>query len=541
MTSNRDSAGAVSGGPGGKGLISKELVRREHSDYSAFKDEWQFLWESYEGGEAYVQSENLFQHVREKDILYQGRKARSFYYNYCQAVIDTYLAHLNRQAPIVAVRTPTGSPAWEDFAARVNPAGESLSEFRRNMQLAAMILGHVHILVDKPRQTTGLPGGRPARSRLEEIELGLIPYFQLILPFDIIDWQLDVYGKLIFVKIREPASAAGAPAGAPVVHDLASLQTSLRAASERSRAGSPDGSGEASLQTSLQTSVYRYWFRDRWVLVSEDGGVLDEGEHNLGEVPIITCYNRKRLRRRFIGQSALNDIARVNRRILNLCSLIDEFAYLQCFAMLAQPKEHGAAVDEEEVGVNIIWEFPETTTHTPFYLSPPTEPALYLQSEVERSIQEIYRLARLESGFQAGLRLGRGQPASGVAKAFDFLQTSTVLSEKASNFEEAERSMVRLWLKWQNAANAEFTVEYPDEFEIRTLEKDLKDALNLKQLLISPAFEQMMNERIVRKTLPQLSESDMIMIQSEISCITTRRFKQDGLPETGEKARPENG
>ncbi|MCH7496215.1 MAG: hypothetical protein IH825_09035, partial [Candidatus Marinimicrobia bacterium] len=129
------------------------------------------------------------------------------------------------------------------------------------------------------------------------------------------------------------------------------------------------------------------------------------------------------------------------------------------------------------------------------------------------TVKEIQRLARLEAGFDVKPSLAQ----SGISKAFDWLSTATVLAEKADNFEEAERNTIRLWLKWQGIEDAPFTVDYPDEFDVKSLEKEIEDAVKLKSLQISPTFEAELMKRLAKKALPKITDEKANDIEEEIA------------------------
>ncbi|MCH7619178.1 MAG: hypothetical protein IH880_05355 [Candidatus Marinimicrobia bacterium] len=449
--------------------INKAALKKRHGEYEANKGLWDFFWESYEGGSGYIEGGNLIRHPREDTTVYNRRKERAYFVNYCGAIIDTYIAHLNKQAPVVDVPKPAG--AWAAFAKDVNRRSDSLSEFRREVQAAAMTLGQTFIVVDKPDSG--------ALSLAEEIESGT-PFFMHYYPWDVVDWDLDEFGKPYWVKLLE---------------------------TDRSVPSSPFQKGRGS------RTLYKIWFRDSWTMIDSDGKVVNSGENPLGEVPIVPVLNRKKKSNPMQGISALNDIAYLNKRIFNLGSLIDQFAFNAAFPMLRNPQVPGGESGDVSVSERTVFEFPDTASYPPEWMSPPTEPLKFLSEEIASTVKEIQRLARLEAGFD----LKQSQPQSGVSKAFDWLSTSTVLAEKADNFEEAERNAVRLWLKWQGMSDAIFTVDYPDEFDMKSLEKEIEDAVKLKSLQISPTFEAELMKRLAKKALPKIDDETARDIEEEIA------------------------
>ena len=464
---------------------TKRSIEQTNPIYKASVDQWQFFDDSYVGGKQYIQSDGnyLVKHTRESQKLYDSRKSRAFFINYCQAIIDTYKSHLNKKEPIVEVK----SDNWEDFTKDVNRKNDSYVEFRHDIQVMAMVLGHTFVLVDKPNFE--------AETKAEEIEKGL-PFFVHVPPWAVLDWAVDDFGKLYWVKIKE-------------------LDRSVE----------PDAFKELSQGTTTPRGkvVFKYWFRDRWEKFNSEGVKIDDGVNPLGEVPLVIVLNRKSSVSSMTGISALNDIAFINKRVYNLSSLIDEFAYMTAFPMIKNPvqmNQKGETV--KRTGSEVLFNFPDTARHPPDWMSPPTEPMKFLSEQINDSIHEMHRLARVEAGFD----LRKRQNESGISKSFDWLSTSAVLSEKAGNFEEAEESIIRLWLKWQDEETKEFDVAYPDSFDIKTLEKDLDDVTTMQTMEISSEFEATQLKKLVRKADPHLVEKELKIIDDQIDENVRARFEE---------------
>ncbi len=485
--------------------IDNKVLQTKHPDYVKFVNEWHFFWQSFEGGQEYIHGGvdvlgddilpkshgldnqgNLIRHKRESDTTFNARLKRAFYLNYCGAIIDTYISHLNKQPPLVEAKGVTN---WDDFAKNVNRRGDSLVEFRHDVQTAACALGHCFILVDKPQEQ--------AVSMADEIDRGLLPFYTLYYPWDIWDWQLDRFGEPWWVKVVEQSDKRINPIS------IDSINT-------------------------RHNKRFKIWTRTAWIAYDEQGKIESFGEHNLGQVPIVPVYNRKRQRSRFLGISAINDIAYVNRRIFNLGSLIDEFAYRACFPMLRQPIAMGDNKSTIEVSETLIMDFPDTAKHPPEWITPPTEPMEFLAQEIETSEAKIYRLARLEAGFKPKQQQ---QAASGISKAFDWHETDNVLSQKADNFEEAETKAARLFVKWMDS-RGEVIVDYPDNFDIKSLERDLEDATELSALFISETLLMRVYNKLVDKIDPKIPEDERAKIRTEIGVAVKATFDEHNFAST---------
>ena len=170
-------------------------------------------------------------------------------------------------------------------------------------------------------------------------------------------------------------------------------------------------------------------------------------------------------------------------------------------------------------------------------MSPPTEPMEFLSGEIQDSISEMHRLARTEAGFD----LRKRQNESGVSKSFDWLSTAAVLSEKARNFEEAEGSMIRLWQKWQDDEKSKFEVAYSDTFDVKTLERDLDDVMTMQTMEISPTFEADQLKHLVRKSDPNLTETELEVIDAEIEESVNSKFEERAFVKDAKNQLPDDG
>ena len=62
--------------------------------YNRNKDQWQFLLESYAGGEDYIKGQHLTKYINETAQEYSARLASTHLENHCRSVISTYTSFL---------------------------------------------------------------------------------------------------------------------------------------------------------------------------------------------------------------------------------------------------------------------------------------------------------------------------------------------------------------------------------------------------------------------------------------------------------------
>ncbi len=448
----------------------RSFVESRHENHDTFSPEWRFYLNSYEGGQNYLHENYLFRHFRENEMDYQDRRQRSYYYNFCRTVIETYISHIYHQSNAI-YRDSMGIREYQRFLEDVDGRGNSMQIFmQEQIAPAAQIFGHVHVLIDKPVIN------RPLRSRAEEQLLNIRPYLALIYPENLVDFRLDEKGNFIWARIRELSPSSDDP-----------FQT----------------------EEEEQRWRYRTWTTERWFIHDEYGGPIASGEHRLGSVPIVTIYNVESKRHPHFGISALADIAPINRSIYNWCSLNDEFLYRQCFNILAIPEAPGTKT--KKVGTRNALTFPYDATKTPFYIYPPVEPGEYLLKNINDAIAQIYRIAVLGM-----YELGRARQAqSGISKAYDFQRASQNMARKARNFEKAEVEIGAAWGLWQKKNGFKPIVAFPAEFNMTDLAQQLRTDFEIIQMSISETLTKALKKRIATRAI-KLSGASLEEVFEEI-------------------------
>ena len=459
--------------------MTTEEFEKRHPLYESFLADWKYYIHSYLGGRYYREGNYLIQHPFESDANYARRKATACFYNYCSPIVDILVSYLYWKSPerqygtlstaTVPPRAPTN--LFESFWWDVDYEGSTFDQFMRKAQRYAGIYGRVSVIVDKPQVV--------ALSLAETLEMDVRPYLSCLTPENLLDWNYTVqFGRpvLDYVKIAE------------------------------------EWGGSA-------PSAVRIWTRYAWQLwqTSVEGKdkkvfLADEGEHGLGEVPIVNIYNR-RSGTRMIGISDLQDIADINRNIYYLCSDAREIIENTAFPMLAMPFEKGAG-GTQKVGSSNILEFdPEQPNSRPFWLEAPHSSLSEIREWIAQDTQEIARIARM-----GGLRNTETsvQPWTGVAIRTQMEQLKSSLVEKADNAEQAELDILRLWSKWQGE---KFTgdVGYQKAFDIEDLTNALDNAIKaVNGKVKSVAFEKERQKKVVSSVMPELDEAKRVVIFDEI-------------------------
>ena len=446
--------------------MTKKELEKTHPHYERHLNEWQFFVRSYFGGKFYRDGNYLIQHPFESSANYSRRKDIAYYYNYCSPIVDIFVSHLFRKPAKRDYGSLKGDPLFEAFVSDADLEGATLPQFIRDAQRFASIYGGVSIVVDRPDVTAG--------TRKEAIDGDIRPYLSLVTPENLIDWSFErgPSGKSVLgrVKIRE------------------------------------------------DKDTYRIWNRSGWELweVVKDKNevrLLDAGEHGLGVVPVVTLYN-KRSGVKMLGVSDIQDIADINKNIYYLCSDAKEIIENTAFPMLAVPYEKGGGGEMKEIGPKNILQFdPAEANARPYWLEAPHSSLTEIREWVKQDISEIFRIAKM-GGVKATEDFS--QPRSGVALELEYQQLNSVLAEKADNLEQAEMQILDLWARWEGRV-FDGVVDYPDDFSVRELERDLDAAFRaLSAGIGSSTFRRELEKAIAVSVLPKLDSSVQEKIVKEI-------------------------
>lgn len=499
----------------------KDIVENPHTINQRYTAFWYFLLQSYEGGVDYSNSMllqsnknpgvldslwnyfvngiqqnnqtvkgNLFIHPKERIEDFNRRTNMSYYYNFCSPIIDIYGDHLFKQAVIEDFKEIKGT--IDQVKDNIDQQGSSIEEFRKQMADMAQLYGHCFVIVDSPKIQ------EPVETRADQIEKRAFPYLCLYPPMAIKNWSLDEYGKPYWVLVEETKDGN---------KDVANFQ-----------------------KNSARECFYRLWTREGWILYNDKYEFVDEDTHDLGEVPIVCVFAKKSKKaRNFLGISDLADIAFIARDIYNASSELRQILRDQTFAFLAV---QGTSDEYSDLalgtGKGLL--YPEGR-NVPQYVAPPSDNAKTYFDHIDRQIQKIYQIAKLDSGGVSATSSGSPSSSgtvdnqSGASKAWDFNQTNSSLSSKSSNLEDAEMKIWQLFAKWEGA---EFTgnVQYPNEFSISSLRDDLTEAEQEARVVLGKTFDAEVRKAIIRKKFPRKSDKDIAIMDKEIDTMGDLKEKQ---------------
>lgn len=438
-----------------------ERLRSTHRLWDKYASEWKFFVESYEGGSAFLKPDYIFKHSRENDDDFKDRVKRIHNTNYIGIIVDFFVNF------IFSETIDRNGGADEDFFLNfikdVNRKGEPIDAFMRQVCEDMQIFGMSYAIVDTPPKNQDM-------SKYDEVRNNIRPYWVLVKPDEILDWEVDEFDKFQYVKRKQCLDGRG---GKQL---------------ERYTEFYPD---------KVQVSVVD-------VTNSKKEFIVEQFtiEHNEGVVPVVvTRYKRSKLDP-FMGVSFLTDLSYNQREIMNLTSMNQDFLYRQAFNILAKEVEtHIPTVEQSEgdIGTANVLEIPKGAA-MPQYISPPVAPADAIAQERARIKNEMF--IRAAQDFVG--ELFNGEKASGFSQATSFSKTVPFISSRADALETFEHELMKFTLQkigkeWKGK------IKYKDRYEIT----NITDALTHLQILIKDLQIGEFSETFVKEQLKRLvSEFD---------------------------------
>ena len=435
-------------------------LRAANEDWKEYDPKWKFYLSAYEGGEAFIKSDNIFKHVREVQSDYEDRLKRAHNMNYCEPLVDFFTNFIFTE--VIDRNGGNNAPFYSDFKSNVNRRGDNIDSFMRQVSDDDQIFGMSYIIVDMPKVDTS-----KLLTKQDQIDANIMPYWTLVKPTEFIDWVVDDFGVLQYMKRKQM---------------------------QRKVAG--DG-------TIRELEHYTEFYPDHFDVTDIDVTIKDEIQllpkettvNQLGEIPIVIARYKRSKETPFMGLSFLRDFAYNNREILNLTSLIDEFLYRQCFNILAIPTDSSIELGsqhEGNVGTANALTFP-MGGKAPEYISPPVDPAKFIQEERSRIKNEMFTRAAQD----ALNELYNGEGSSGFSQAQSFSKTVPFISSRADELELTETRLMELTMKWLNK-EWDGKIKYKDRYELT----NFTDALTQFQMLARDL--QLPSETFVKEELKRL-------------------------------------
>jgi hypothetical protein len=477
-----------------RGMTYEEL-KSTHQIYKDNINAWTFFGSAYNGGDEFIRIA-LEKHPRETYENWKARVKDGFAFNYAAIVVDLFSFYLTEKSPD---RSGMGrlldDVLWKMFLKDCDLSNTNFDEFLIESQRTASIYGTMGVLVDKARASIDMTRNDAIRNRI-------YPYCSSYILPNILDWRYtrnEITNRpvLSYLKLKDV------------------------------------------------DNKYIIWREDSWEMWSisdKKVPILESsGENSLGEIPFVWLHNIRNPNDPFIGVSDIKEISRINASIIRNLSCGEEVIKFAGFPMLRLPQSDTDQEDAEKiVGHTSVLQFnPEMGKDgKPDWLeSAVKEPIESIMEWIDRKIGEVYQMSHL-SGIHAHEK--SDQVRSGVALRYEFQQLGRVLAKKSENLTEAELSIIRLWLKWQNQEELfdEISVYRTKDFSVDDLNQNLQNLTMARTLSPSITFKREVAKMVAKKNLPDATTDLLVKINEEIdemddSEFENKQIEKSNIPNAG--------
>lgn len=414
-----------------------------NSMYVNNRDQWQYLYESYQGGEIYRDGGYLMRYQLETPQEYQRRLLNTPLDNHCQSVISVYISFLFREEPQRDFMM-NQDPMIQDFLRDADLDGRSLNSFMKDVATWASVFGHCWVVIAKP--DVG------AVTRADEIALGARPYVNLITPLAMLDWRFS----------RQTTGRYGLD----YIKYVEDINGDIRVIKE----WTPE---------LITTTTVDY--RERKVLAE------DIQPNGLGLVPAVCAYNGRSMIRG-VGVSDIADIADAQRMIYNLTSEIQTSAVLDSHPSLVTTPD-----TQIGTGAGSIIQIPENLDPglRPYLLEYSGASISQMLETIQHTIDSIDKMANI-----GAVRAVESRTVSGVAMETEFQLLNARLAEKADQMELAEEGIWRIWCLYQGYAY-NFEIDYPGSFNIRDVSNEYEQLTKARAAGTDPIITEIIDRKII--------------------------------------------
>lgn len=471
-------------------IIKNETLQylQGNSIYDTYRDQWQYLFESYIGGEEYRRANHLVRYQLETDGEYNARLRTTPLQNHCASVISVYNGFLFRQPPQRTYGVVENVPELIDFLYDADLDGRSFNAFMKDVSTYASIFGHSWVLVAKPNIG--------AVTRADELAQGVRPYVSLLSPLNVLDWSWSRNSvgryELDYLKYVEEVNG--------------------------------------------NLTTVKEWTREeiKTVIVDTQKNIFSDSiteENGLGKIPAVIAYNKRSIIRG-IGISDIADIADAQKFIYNATSEIDQSIRLDSHPSLVKTPETNAGI-----GAGSLIHMPENLDPglKPYILEFSGASVDKILASINHTIESIDKMANT-----GAVRATESRTMSGVAMETEFSLLNARLSEKGDALELAEEQIWTLFAEYQGYT-WDGIIEYPDSFNIRDTKNDLELYLTAQTAGVqSTEFKKEIQKKIAKLVIDKDDDS-LNEILAEINDQSDGTFEMGQFevhqmynPETGE-------
>jgi hypothetical protein len=225
-----------------------------------------------------------------------------------------------------------------------------------------------------------------------------------------------------------------------------------------------------------------------------------------GTVPVAVMRSRE------YRQAPIFYLAQTMLRLFNVLSMLGESEDFSCFPILAWPTPGGSPdhIKELNLGSSTVATYDEDKPGKPMYVSYDNAPLEHLVARVESLVKEAKHLGALLTDNNVG--------ATGVAKAYSFLQTDQTIVSFVSTLERFDSRVAHLASLWLGAGDMpeEADPAYPRSFDVQEVTEALEAAHSLLDMQVGPVVTRLTKRFAINKVHQNLSSDERQEIDDEL-------------------------
>lgn len=415
-----------------------------NSLYQDYQPYWQFLLESYVGGEEYENAGHLTKYQLETDSEYRARLRNTPLQNHCSSIIGVYTSFIFKQPPTRDLGNLANNPQVEQILKDADQDGRSFNHFMKDVSVYSSVFGHAWVIVSKPNVG--------AVTLADEIEAGVRPYLSMVTPLMVLDWKWERSAtgryELCYFKYIEEING--------------------------------------------DTKTIKEWYKDLvcTITLDENNAKLNKIEepNSLGKIPAVCCYNQRGVIRG-IGVSDIGDIADQQRYIYNLLSEIEQTIRLDSHPTLAKTENTMMSA-----GAGSVIQMPDDMDPglKPYILQSSGANIASIIATITTCVDSIDKMANT-----GAIRATESKTMSGVAMQTEFMMLASKLSEKADALELSEEHIWRLISEYMGQPY-DCDIDYPHQYNIRDNASDLDFLIKARSSgVTNEGFHTEINKQIV--------------------------------------------
>ena len=438
---------------------------------------WQFLYDSYVGGQTYRNGGYLTKYQLETPSEYATRLQTTPLDNQCRSIIATYISFLFRQEPEREMGSLELEPALKGYMKDVDWEGRDLDSFMKQAAIWANVFGHTWIIMSKPNVG--------AITRADEMMAEVRPYLNMLTPLVVTDWswKRNINGSYTLDYFK-------------YIEDVNGDETVIK-----------EWTAETITTTVVDTS--------KQTIIGQQIDI-----NGLGMIPAVIVYAHTSSIRG-LGLSTIEDIADAQRFIYNMQSEVEQAVRLGSHPSLVKTKE-----TEAGAGAGSIIQIPENMDPglKPYVLEFSGQDVASIYNAIGNTVQSIDKMANTGS-----IRATEAVEMSGISRQVEFQLLDARLSEQADNIELAEEQLWKLYAAYQGYT-WDGLVKYPDSFAIKDVSDELNKLVTAFNTIIDPDRRMLIEHEIMElidiedvKTETHELEEDMFEVHAMIH------------PETGDR------